>query len=353
MLKTLIISENLNQAQFIKDDLMLEQTELTVITEYIKAEQYLKTEALDILFIDIDLLSRLIQAQINFKPFYTIIISDAPEPEYLRLAMQINASELIFQPLLKNMILETFQKAQKILLSAKNKRAKKNLVSKKISFFSMIEKIGQTSLSLDSALKLAKSNKHRVLWSDFNPDSLVIQKIIEQNKLLPEPFMGIGQIYEINNLEIFLPDKNIVLDEITIFSNLSQLKKHFDYIFLDLAKNLDIVTKIALNLSDLVIYLIDLNKINFDLVINGYDYLKKANINRNAINVIVNQYDDFKHAYTKKEVEKILESRIKLLMPKDETYAKMNFYDFSQKEIPNLLTQKLDILADIISIQGG
>ncbi len=350
MIKVLIIDENPNHAKIIQNELNLFTNDLIVLNNYELILQYLKQYQPDVIFININFLSRLFSEGINFADFYTIVVADAPEPEYLRLAMLVKADDMIIEPLMREIILTAYTKAKNQVLTKKNIRLKQNLVSKQISFFSNFKEIGQTVLSLHLAYKLAKLNKFRILWTDLEPESLIIKSITEKHQLLGEEFLSIGDIYCHDNLELFKPKKEVFNDEVALFSCLSKLKKNFDYVLVDIPKNFNKTVLVALNLSDTVIFLINLLKDEYGKITEGLSFLNRMNIDKKAINLIVNKYEDFHNTFTKKEIEDKLQKKIQLLMPKDNNYAKIEIWDFNQREMHHFLTQKLDILLDLISI---
>jgi len=351
MLKILIVDENPENIQLIKKELLFHIVEIEVMTEFYLATQYLKNFKADILFINVNLISRFIQEGIIPEDVYSIVIADFPEPEYLRLAMLFKASDLIFQPLLPEIINESFVKAKNIMSEFSTKKDSINKIGKIVNFFSVLPEIGQTSISLRVAFKLANLNEFNVLWTDLSSDLTLINNLAGDQDSRQTEIKDIGVIYTINNLKLLLLS-NQLDNGVALFSLMNKLKKRFDYIIIDSPKCFSNETLVALNLSNIIYYLSSLDKNCFEIALNNFNNLKKLNLSNEAINIIVNKCDDFNHNYTKKEAEEAMKNKIQIIMPKIETYDKINFSDFINNNTPNLLTQKLDLLLDSIIIQG-
>ncbi|MFA5880006.1 MAG: hypothetical protein WC860_07520 [Candidatus Margulisiibacteriota bacterium] len=353
MLKILIVDENPRNIQCIKKELLLHIAEIEIISEFSRAVQYLENFKVDILFVNVNLISRFLHKNLVLDDVYSIVIGDVPEPEYLRLAMLFKASDLIFQPLLPDIINQAFNKAKNIMVEFGCKRNTENKTAKIVNFFSILPEIGQTSISLRLAFKLATLNKFNVLWTDLTNDSNLIKIFADKTENVTyDEIKDVSKILKIDSLKLLLIDEQQLNSDVNLFSLLNKLKKRFDYIIIDSPKCFSNTSLVVLNLSNIIYYLTSLEKAQFDDSLINFNSLKKLNINNEAINILVNKYENCNNTYTKKEAEELMKNKIQIILPKIETYDKIKVSEFINNNTPDLVTQKLDLLLDSIIIQG-
>lgn len=353
-MKVFILDEYPEDAKTLKSHISLLAEQVDACFDFNTAVHDLRIALPDVLVLNINVISRLRELDIPIHRTQIIVIADLPEPEYLRLCMSINAVDLLIKPLQFSDLQAAFQKikffSRGYPLSSESAATpiQKSKAGKVISFFSALPQIGQTLFSVNVATQIAQSELAVVWWTSDIPS---IQDSIshatgfhrEFNQVLYPEILGVDVLVNTADLGDQLTAEHI-------FSIITKLKKEYDVIVIDLLKMVNPATMMTLNLSDILIYTIRLDKTVFSEIQQSLDQLKGVNIMAKNIFIISNENQSMP-SISKKDAEELLTHKIQFLIPPDPyvvTQSAQKNEPFSLAFPESLISQKLQGLTQQI-----
>jgi MinD-like ATPase involved in chromosome partitioning or flagellar assembly/CheY-like chemotaxis protein len=269
----------------------------------------------DILVININLISRIKELNISLKDIYILVIADFPEPEYLQLCLSIGALDLLIKPLQYTDIKNAIDKARKTLqaryTTVSPLAIKRPRFGRVISFFSIEQGIGQSLMASNLAACLTLQTA-KVLFVSLEANFLEKQQsLFHLAQIAAENYY---LLYKNEYLDVLVPKTDSGFSEEQVFSLISKMKKNYDYIILDLAKQISGSTMIALNFSEVIVYLITLDRAFLTKIIENFRQLNHFNIQNDRIFTVINEKNELP-TISKKELEETLP--INCFIPKD------------------------------------
>ena len=304
-MKIFILDEYEPDAQFIKTHVS-QLDEILVCSDFNKAVAYLKNNKPDIVFINITVISRLKELEIDLVNFVTIAIADSPEPEYLRLCMSIRAVDLLIKPLLIESIDIAYTKAKTQFQPAPHMP-----MGRLIAFFSPIPGVGQTFILSNLAAQIAINAKIVIL--DLSDSYATFNQIFNLKPPLIEPTYELYQ--DLFGLDLLIPNSN-ALTEAAIFTLINKVKKEYDIIFIDIPKKRENYAVLALNLTKILVFILTLDRNHLSKLSEDFAFIKSLNIASDHIILLANETTSAP-TISKKEMEETLLHRIEYLMPRD------------------------------------
>ena len=221
-----------------------------------------------IIILNIDNLDNNVRTIEKIKKYTSKIIATTQDystdtiVKFLRNGIQ----EILSKPILKKDLINAINDLQK-----NNKVSETHNSSKVISIYSNKGGIGKTTISINLAEELAKYTKEKVALLDFNFQlgdittflninptfsiNYVIQKMLNKDEgTLLSGFTKYKDtpLYILANSDSNIQNKNLSIQEITKL--ITELKKVFSYIIIDMPSNLDALTLHILDISNWILF---------------------------------------------------------------------------------------------------
>ena len=238
--------------------------------------------------------------------------------------MRLGVVDCLSKPILKDKFINAYKQA----ISPYTPEEKE---AKVISVFSNKGGLGKTSVAVNLALSLSNFSKKRTVVLDLNLQMGDVATFLDITPKfnIPDILKKINSqddnsifdlIEKYRNTEVYVvADKykgeygeNLSIENINRL--LSILKKHFNYVVVDLSQNFDNTTQKVLELSDLVLLITNINLPSLRNTQRCLDLLKLHNIREEKIQPVVNRYID-NNEITTADVQKMLNKKVFCTIP--------------------------------------
>ncbi len=304
-----------------------------------EAIELMKKKRADIVLMDINMpvLNGLEATEIiaeHYPQTRVIMMSVQHESEYLKKAMLAGAKAYIMKPVdmdeLVDTIQTTFDRYQHLDKSpVRQSQAREAEV---ISFFSAKGGVGKSMLALNSSLIIHEKFNKKVLLMDldlqFGDIALMVNK---QNELTIKEMFDDSPINSIEAMKPYLfkykencdmlfapkdPEAAEYISNEQIKSILSILKKHYDVIIIDTGVNYDEVTLNALDFSDQIIIVSNLEVTGLKNTKLSLRVMQSLNYDESKVKLLINMSQD-KFGVTKANVQKAFTYEVLGYIPED------------------------------------
>ncbi len=304
-----------------------------------EAIELMKKKRADIVLMDINMpvLNGLEATEIIAELFpqtRVIMMSVQHESEYLKKAMLAGAKAYIMKPVdmdeLVDTIQTTFDKYQH--LDRSPVRASESKEAQVISFFSAKGGVGKSMLALNSSLIIHEKFNKKVLLMDldlqFGDIALMVNR---QNELTIKEMFDDSPITSIEAMKPYLfkykencdmlfapkdPEAAEYISNEQIKSILFILKKHYDVIIIDTGVNYDEVTLNALDFSDQIIVVSNLEVTGLKNTKLSLRVMQTLNYDASKVKLLINMSQD-KFGVTKANVQKAFTYDVLGYIPED------------------------------------
>lgn len=232
-----------------------------------------------------------------------IVLSYDMSPETVIKALRAGAREFLVKPLIENEFVQSVEKLKDLILGNINDTTK----CKVITAFSNKGGIGKTAIATNLAVELANMTKERVALVDLNMQMGDVTTFLDLNpsfdtayvinnlERIDEGFL-LSTLEKYNNSSLYVladpPDLEqaevITSDNITTLINV--LRNVFSYIIIDTTASFDGKTITALDNSDLVLLITNINLPSVRNCQRCFDLFKRLGYTKDKIKIIVNRY---------------------------------------------------------------
>ena len=267
------------------------------------------------------------------------IISD-PNPEYLGVAIKLQAIDLLMTPLQITAIRSSFKKGVSQLCGSHS-------VAFLACFYSSGTAIGKTVLSANIAAKIYQHSGKKVLLADLQPDKNGFSKYMNKNdQFVPHRTYQFSQ-HE-SGLYILHLSKQPTVD--CMLRMVRDALLQFDVILMELPPALTNVTKKILSRSDEIFCVSGSSKKAIEGTKVAFKEFQRNNINTLPIQLLVNTASDTENLM-RSEIEKILERRVNFFIPFDANQNQhfiKNTTPFVLDDPQTFVSQKIEMISSYL-----
>ncbi len=249
--------------------------------------------------------------------------------KFLALSSEINSAlvtkvlgsgvdDFLLKPVIKNILKASIEK----IFKSKEEKLSKNC--RVISFYSTKGGVGKSSIALNMAYLIAKTNKN-VCFLDLSLSDEDLSELIEirktnQNIILnslnsasKEMILSLIPKHDDVNLYGFALkygySDNLKLNGDLIIKLINSLRKLFDYIIIDCPNHIDFNTVEILNNSNLILYNLVLNSSSKAIVENSIEKFQNIGYKNSKIRIIFNRFVEDNKKYLD-EIQKEINNKI-------------------------------------------
>lgn len=301
--------------------------------------ELLKTKKADVVLMDINMpiMNGLeaTQAICDAYPWVRVIMMSVQhESEYLKKAMLAGAKAYIMKPVDMDELIDTIKTTyiRFQAFEAPKKESTSSHDAKILSFFSAKGGVGKSLLALNTALLINEKLGKKVLLVDldlqFGDIALMMNK---QNELTIKEMFDDSPIGSYDDIEPFLykykeschmlfapkdPESAEYISKDQVKTVLELVKTHYDVIVIDTGVNYNEITLNALDISDRVIIVTNLEVTGLKNTKMSLKVMQSLNYDANKVKLLVNMtYDKF--GVTKTNVQKTFSYDILAYLPED------------------------------------
>lgn len=304
-----------------------------------EAIELMKKTRADIILMDINMpvMNGLEATQMIVEQFpqaRVIMMSVQHESEYLKKAMLAGAKAYIMKPVDMDELIETITTTYERHQYLEKAPASDNQTheAQVISFFSAKGGVGKSVLALNSSLIIHEKFNKKILLIDldlqFGDIALMVNK---QNELTIKEMFDDSPITNIDDMKPYLykfkdnfdmlfapkdPESAEYISNEQIKSILEILKKHYDIIIIDTGVNYSEVTLNALDLSDLILIVTNLEVTGLKNTKLSLRVMQSLNYDEDKVKLVVNMAHD-KFGVTKANVQKAFTFEVLGYIPED------------------------------------
>ncbi|RKD28778.1 response regulator [Thermohalobacter berrensis] len=267
-----------------------------------------------------------------------IVVSVQKEREYLKKAMLCGAKEYIVKPLDLNTtvktIIDTYNLEQErrnyIDSSNPNKLVKKD--PEIISVFSTKGGVGKTTIAVNTALSITRQTGEKVaiidldlqfgdvaIILDITPTKTIVDLIEEISDLNGE-ILNEYMLEYIPGLKILSapikPEYAEYINSSHIEKIIEVMKTEYQYIIIDTPTNFDEVTLTALDMSDKVLFVTNMDLVSIKNTKVGLEVMNSLNYSEEKVKLVVNKASQ-KFGIKYKDLEEAFENDIRAFIPDD------------------------------------
>lgn len=301
--------------------------------------ELIKKKRADIVLMDINMpiMNGLEATQLicdQFPQVRVIMMSVQHESEYLKKAMLAGAKAYIMKPVnmdeLIDTIKTTYERYQFLDKSVAPTTSTHN--AHVISFFSAKGGVGKSMIALNTAVLIHEKFKKKVLLMDldlqFGDIALMVNK---QNEMTIKEMFDDSPINSFEDIQPYLysykpgcdmlfapkdPESAEYISKEHTKSIIELLKKHYDVIIFDTGVNYDEITLNALDISEHVIIVTNLEVTGLKNTKMSLKVMQSLNYDTSKVKIVVNMMND-KFGVTKGNVQKAFSYDILAYLPED------------------------------------
>jgi len=275
--------------------------------------------------------ARVVSAQVPETSI--IMISVQGEVEYLKKAMASGAKGFLVKPFTGD---ELLQNIKDVYNTEKSKKRvveeNKEIKTKYISVFSTKGGVGKTTIATNLAVNLSRLTEDRIIIVDLNLQFGDVSLFLNET---PQKTM-VDMVEDVNEVDYALVEKYIIthssgidilpapkkpeqseyIKSDFVKKVLEVLDKHYQYVIIDTATGFNDMALIALDYSDIILYISNLDLSSIKNAKLGFGLLRSLDYPEEKIKFIVNKSND-QYGIKYQDVVSTIDRSVDLWLPED------------------------------------
>lgn len=306
---------------------------VSIVTDYGHFKDQLALHSPELVFFNMNMASDFIADPIPDVP-YMLAVADVPNPEYLRLGVEIKARDLLIRPLNVDRLSDAINKAIQYINKEKRDKQKndegaKVQNSKLVSFFSTQGGVGQSVFSINLGIDLKRMTNANVVVVDGNAlfgcvpimldlyNERSMTDIVASKSQSDLEFIESIMLTHSSGIKILPgPHEDLTMKVSDFITILNTLKTGYNYIVLDLKKMFVEQTIDILDISTLIFVLMSLNIPCIRNTNISLNRMRALYYTPDKIKLIVNEYNS-SNEIELKDVESHLNWQTSAMIPYD------------------------------------
>ncbi len=312
------------------------------------------------------------QINIQFPDIAVIIMSVQGEKEYFKKAMYHGAKEYIVKPFSLDILIETIIKTYEKERKKKDYRVRlkegneKKKDPKVVTIFSTKGGVGKTTISVNTAISIAKEtgDKVAILDLDLQFGDVSVMLNLSQRKNISDAIEEIGHLNsDILNeyMTEYMKDVKVLASpptpeyaEYILPSHIEKiieiLKQDYQYIVIDSSADFSDIMLTALDISDQIIFLSTMDLPTIKNVKLGLDIMNSLNYPEEKIKVAVNKVSKL-YSIKTEDIQQVLNKKVNICIPEDNKTVIISAnkgYPFMRSRGDNKISRAIKALGELV-----